>query len=45
MYDQGGIEYKDAIVLNKYLLAGMQMLTLKDKKTIDLINYPMLLKA
>ena len=39
------VEFKDAVVFNKYILAGMQMLDLKDKKTVDFVNYPLLLKA
>lgn len=40
-----GLALQDAVVLNKYMLAGMTMLTTKDKKTSDFVNYPMLLKA
>jgi len=46
LYEGGdAIEFKDAVVFNKYILAGMQMLDLKDKKTTDFVNYPLLLKA
>lgn len=39
-----GLSLKDSVVLNKYIIAAMEMLAKKDAKTGGLVNYPTLLK-
>lgn len=42
---EGALDVHEAVALNKYLLAGMQMLTKGDAKVKTMISYPLLLKA
>jgi len=39
------LEVKEAAVLNKYFIGGMSLLTKKDTKASNMVNYPMLLKG
>ena len=39
------ININEGIVMNKYILAGMQMLSKGDAKTKSMLSYPALLKA
>ena len=43
--DEKLLDIKDAAVLNKYLIAGMAMLSEKDTKAAGMVNYPVLLKG
>ena len=47
LYEGGAdlLDFKEALALNKYFLAGMQMLSKKDAKTAGMISYPMMLKG
>jgi len=38
-------DIKEAAILNKYYIAGMHLLTKKDPKAANMVNYPMLLKG
>ena len=40
-----GLDVKEAALLNKYLIAGMGLLSDKDQKATNMVNFPMLLKA
>jgi len=39
------LDVKEAAVLNKYYIGGMSLLTKKDTKASNMVNYPMLLKG
>jgi hypothetical protein len=39
------LDVKEAAVLNKYFIGGMSLLTKKDTKASNMVNYPMLLKG
>ena len=43
--DKDKLDVKDAAVLNKYLMAGMALLSEKDAKVVNLVSYPVLLKG
>ena len=46
MYEGGdSLDVKEAAVLNKYFIAGMSLLSKKDTKASNFVNYPMLLKG
>ena len=43
--DESGLDIKEAVSLNKYILAAMKMLSTKDQKTQQLVSYAVLLKT